>query len=317
MPKRIPNRYSLIILAIYLIVRVLPIKSASELMARVLGVSSKTFLKTKNIKSNIRDVFPDMDGQSAEALTKEMVENFGRHIAEIAHIPAFRDARRGTSITVRIPEGSSLEDHGPAINVGAHVGSWELAPLVLQRIGHPVTIIYTENVNRFVNKLLSRMREQTGAQYVEKSNALRACMKALEQGPSVGLLVDQRVPSGIYVDFFGRPTKMTRFPAMLAIRFNCPIIPIEVVRLGTGQMRVDFQDPIMPDGITGKPAELELTQRMAEAIEESIKRNAGSWFCSKLRWKAADKIKADAVQRSVSPCQSDQQNILTEKAACH
>ncbi len=310
MPKRVPDRYSPIIWTIYLLVRVLPTKTASELMARVLGVSSKTFLKTKNIKSNIRDVFPDMDNQSVKALTKEMVENFGRHLAEIVHIPAFRDGRQGASITVRTRGGLSLEDHGAAIYVGAHVGSWELMPLVLQRIGRPMTIIYSENATPVVSKLLSRMRQQTGAQYVEKSNALRACMKALEQGHSVGLLVDQRVASGIDVDFFGRRTKMTRFPAMLAIRFNCPIIPIEVVRVGPGQLRVDFQDPIMPDGISGKPAELELTQRMAEAIEDSITRNAGSWFCSKLRWKAADKIKADAGQHGVSPHQSDQQNAL-------
>jgi lauroyl/myristoyl acyltransferase len=94
MPKRIPDRYSLIILAIYLIVRVLPTKTAFELMARVLGVSSKNFFKTKNIKSNIWEVFPGMNNQSVKALTKEMVENFGRHLAEIVHITAFRDGRQ-------------------------------------------------------------------------------------------------------------------------------------------------------------------------------------------------------------------------------
>ena len=311
MAKRIPNRFSPFISVIHSLVRLLPAKTASELMARVLGVSSKSFLKTKNIQINIRDVFPDLDDQSVKSLSGQMVENFGRHVAEIVHIPAFRDGRQGTSIVVQTPEGASLDDHGAAIYVGAHVGSWELMPLVLNRNSRPVTVIYTENVTPFIDQRLSRMREETGACYVEKSTALKPCIRALEQGGSIALLVDQRVDPGIDVDFFGRLTTMTRFPARLATRFNRPIIPFEVVRTGPGQLRVVFQDPIVPDGATGKQAEAALTQRMAKAIEASIKRNAESWFCSKLRWKEADKIKAKADKSAGSLGTSHPQDALS------
>jgi KDO2-lipid IV(A) lauroyltransferase len=212
---------------------------------------------------------------------------------------------------VQTPEGASLDDHGAAIYVGAHVGSWELMPLVLNRNSRPVTVIYTENVTPFIAQRLSRMREETGARYVEKSTALKPCIRALEQGGSIALLVDQRVDPGIDVNFFGRPTTMTRFPARLATRFNRPIIPFEVVRTGPGQLRVIFQDPIVPDGATGKQAEAALTQRMAKAIEASIKRNAESWFCSKLRWKEADKIKAKADKSAASPGTSHPQDALS------
>lgn len=301
MAKRIPNRFCPVISAIHFIVRMLPAKTASDVMAFVLGASSNTFLKTSNIHKNIRDVFPDMDDHAVNDLAKEMVENFGRHVAEIVHIPAFRDDRQGTSITVQTPQAFPLDDHGAAIYVGAHVGSWELMPLVLQRIGRPVTVIYTKNVTPFIDRRLSRMRQPTGARYVEKSNALKPCIKALEQGDSLALLVDQRVASGVDVNFFGRPTKMTRFPARLATRFNRPIIPFEVVRVAPGQLSVVFLDPILPEMTGGKQAEFDLTQRMAHAVEASIKRNASSWFCSKLRWRKSDKIKTKTGKVDISP----------------
>lgn len=311
MAKRLPNRYLLLISAIHLLVRTLPTKLASELMARVLGTSSSRFLKTQNIEINICDIFPDMDNKSVKSLARQMVENFGRHVAEIAHIPAFRDGRQGTSIVVQTPAGTSLEDHGAAIYIGAHVGSWELMPLALNRNKRPLTVIYTKNVTPFIDMRLNRMREGTGARYVEKLTALKPCIRALEQGGSIALLVDQRVDPGIEVDFFGRPTMMTRFPARLATRFNRPIIPFEVVRSSPGHLSVVFQNPIMPDGATGKRAEAELTQRMAEAVEESIKRNADTWFCSKLRWKEADKIKEKKRKSGASLSDSPTQDAFS------
>ena len=101
----------------------------------------------------------------------------------------------------------------------------------------------------------------------------------------VALLVDQNVISGIDVEFFGRPTRLTHLPGRMALKFGCPIIPAEAVRLGPGHLKAVFHEPIWPGGQAGENAAQELTQRMASVIEGCIRRHPDEWFCNKRRWK--------------------------------
>lgn len=291
MVKKIPKRFSPLIAALHFTIRRLPAKQAAALMAYVLTKGSNIFVKPTNMRRNIRQVFPEMDEPAVEALANEMLANFGRHIAEIAHATDFRDGLNGARIDTATADGSPFEGKGPAIYVGGHVGSWELSPLVFQQQNQPVTVIYSQNKNPIVDTLLQAQRDETGAKYVEKTKALRPCFQALDRGESIALLVDQRVSPGIDVEFFGQTAAVTRLPARLATGFNCPIIPFEVVRIEPGHLRVMFQEPILPNGQKGKQAEFELTQKVADAVQASITRNAESWFCSKLRWKRVDREK--------------------------
>lgn len=289
MGKQIPKRFSPLISVLYFAIKHLPVKSASALMAYVLTKGSNVFVKPNNMRSNIREVFPELDKPAVDALSKEMLANFGRHIAEIAHISDFSDGRRGTCIDCSTPEGMTFDGKGPAIYVGGHVGSWELSPLIFKQKNQPITVIYSKNSNPIVDGMLRSQRRLTGASYVEKNKALKPCFHALNRGESIALLVDQRVDPGIDVEFLGQTAAITRLPARLATGFNCPIIPFEVVRIKPGHLRVVLQSPIVPDGRKGKQAEVELTQKVANAVQKSIRRNAEIWFCSKLRWKRVDK----------------------------
>ncbi len=142
-------------------------------------------------------------------------------------------------------------------------------------------------------------RRHTGATYVEKAKALRTCIATLQRDESIALLVDQRVQIGLSVEFFGRPTTFTHFPARMAMRFDCPIIVVESVRAGTGTFNVVFHDPIFPRPDLGAQAEHDLTQRMAKVIEGSIRRHPDQWFCNKTRWKKRD-MRDEPQQRSAA-----------------
>ncbi len=289
MSKKISSRLNPLISALHFAIRSLPAKQASDLMAFVLSKAGGSFVKSVNMRRNIREIFPEMSEPEVDALSREMLANFGRHIAEIAHIPDFRDGKNGARVDWVTTDGSVFDGTGPAIYVGAHVGSWELSPLIFKQVNKPLTVIYSKNKNPVVDDLMLAQRAETGATYVEKLKALRPCYHALERGESIALLVDQRVNPGIEVEFFGRQTAITRIPARLATGFDCPVIPFEIIRMAPGHLRVAFQEPIMPDGRKGKQAEFDITQKIARAIESSITRNASHWFCSKLRWKRVDR----------------------------
>jgi KDO2-lipid IV(A) lauroyltransferase len=232
----------------------------------------------------LHTAFPDLDDSSLDDLTAKIIANFGRLIAETAHIPTFRSGGNGTVLCAGGALKYPIEQRGKAIYVSAHLGNWELIPIVFQQHDLPLTIVRTLLDHPVIDNRLMSLRRETGATYVDKSNALRACIAALKRDESIALLVDQRVESGIEVDFFARPTLFTRLPARMALRFNCPIIPGESVRVGPGHVQMVFHEPIWPGHRRDEEAERDLTQRMAKAIEGSIRLHPEQWFCNKRRW---------------------------------
>lgn len=274
---------------LYPLVRILPTKVASELLAAVVGRLARFSLKTEKVRRNLRVAFPDRDEASLDALTRGIAANFGRQVAEIVHIPNFAAGRWGAKIEAAGAPEQSLERKRPAIYVSAHLGNWELIPILFQRHGVPVTIVYTDLPLPGANRRFLALRRTTGATYVEKANALRACVKALARGESIALLVDQRVESGIEVEFFGRPTLFTHLPARMALKFDCPIVVCEAARIAPGHVRTTFHEPLWPETGAGRGGEQALTQRMAEVVEGCIRRHPDEWFCNKRRWKPAKK----------------------------
>ncbi len=289
MPKPMPKGLRPLIAFGHFALGALPVRTASNLMAYALGRKGGSVLNMATMKANLHDAFPHLDGGAVDALSTKIAENFGRLTAEIVHIGTFKKGRQGTCIDISAPDGMVVDGRGPVIFVGAHVGCWELLPLAFGSNAKNVTIIYSRNKSPVVDKVLHMLRPKTGASYVEKSKGLRPCVEALDKGGALALLVDQRVDSGLEVDFFGRPTVVTRLPARLAMRFGCPIIPFEITRPAAGQLRMTFQDAIMPDAFEGPDPEAAITQRVAHVVQDSITRNADSWFCNKRRWKAKTK----------------------------
>jgi len=281
------------VVACSFLVRLLPVKLASELMVRVVLRLSHLFANRKVIGRNIQAAFPELDAAERDSLVTRIIANAGRLIAEMAKIRCFVDGTQGARLTLRGGIGGSLGYKGKAIYVGAHLGNWELMPILLNRHGVPLTIIYSSFSHQAIETRLMAARQRTGSKYVEKENALRGCIDALKRDESIAMMVDQRVDSGIEVEFFGRPTLFTHFPARMARKFDCPIIVGEAIRLGPGEVEVTFRDPIFPNREGGAVTEQELTQAMASAIEDAIRRHPDQWFCNKRRW---PKQKAAAAQ---------------------
>jgi len=273
-----------------LAIRLLPVRVASELMALTARGFSRLVTNKDKIRSNLHAAFPELDDSSLDVLTGKIIANSGRLIAEIIKIRDFRSGARGVAMNARGALTYPIEQRGKAIFVSAHLGNWELMPIMFHRNGLPLTIIHKKIRHPGIDDRLMSLRRETGATYVEKSKALRTCAAALKRGESIALLVDQRVETGIEVEFFERLTIFTHFPARMALKFDCPIIVGEAVRLGPGRLEVVFHEPIWPDKQSGAQAERDLTQKMAKSIEGCIRRHPEQWFCNTRRWKKGSSV---------------------------
>jgi KDO2-lipid IV(A) lauroyltransferase len=270
---------------LYPLVRLVPAKLAIRLMASVAAHTSSAFAKTRVMDRNLLCAFPERSEEERVAIRNQIVASFGRLVAEIVHLPTFAAGAQGTSVKAVGELDHLFVERKQAICVTAHVANWEVMPIVFHRAGLPLTIIYSLLGNAFIDRVLSAARRSTGATYIEKSEALRSCFKAMKRGESVALLVDQRVEVGAEVDFFGRPTTFTLLPARLALKFGCPIILGETRRTSPGQLEMIVHEPIWPETDAGPRSEHELTQLMASAIEGAIRRQPEAWICNKVRWK--------------------------------
>jgi KDO2-lipid IV(A) lauroyltransferase len=275
--------------AFFTLLRVLPVRMASDCMAFFTGKLARHIIREKVVRRNLITAFPDLDQSTLDTITKNIAESFGRCTAEIAHIPTYATGKQGTKISASGSLDYTFEQLGQGIFVTAHLGSWELTPILLRRNSRPL-IIYSKIGEPMIDNKLMSLRQKAGANYVEKSEALKACIKTMKAGESIGLLVDQRVSRGVDVTFFGRPTLFTDLPARLALKFNRPIIPIEGVREAPGHCKVIIHPPIWPGEKRDKQAVGELTQQMATVIEDCIRKRPGEWHCNKNRWKTADRV---------------------------
>ena len=181
----------------------------------------------------------------------------------------------------------ALRDDGlPGLAVAAHYGNWELPPLIMQHFGMKTLSIYRAANNPAVDAMIQDLRDVAGQDYAPKgSRAARDLLGALRAGGHVGLLVDQKQNTGIAVPFFGRDAMTAPAAAELALRFDCPVVPVRVERLGGAHFRFTAEAPFRLASTGDKVADVANGMRRIHAIfERWITERPDHWFWVHRRW---------------------------------
>lgn len=274
--------------ALWTVLRTLPPGWASRGMGGLARAFGPRLLRFRNMKENLRTAFPQAGEDEVERLARGVCEGIGRVVGELPHLGDIGAGRRGATVGFAGEENLAAAFDRPAVFVGAHTSNWEVSAFLFARLPRPVHVVYSRVGHAFIDALILRARAETGCVYVEKGRAVRSVMDAMARGHSVAMLVDQRVASGVEVDFFGRRTVVTNLPARLAIRFSCPIIPVETRRVGPARFLVTCHPPLRGDAsLSASEQARDLTQRMSAGIEAMIRREPSAWFCAKRRWRKA------------------------------
>jgi KDO2-lipid IV(A) lauroyltransferase len=72
--------------------------------------------------------------------------------------------------------------------------------------------------NPFVDRLIRRRRSELGCDLISRDGGIRALLRTLAAGRSVGLVVDTRQDDGEAIPFFGVDAPTSTVPARLALR---------------------------------------------------------------------------------------------------
>jgi KDO2-lipid IV(A) lauroyltransferase len=115
--------------------------------------------------------------------------------------------------------------------------------------------------------------------------ASRQAFATLRRGAHLGLLADQKLNDGIAVPFFGRDAMTAPALALLAMRFDCDVLPARVERLGGARFRLTVH-PALPIPKTGdRDADvLTLMTEVNRTLESWIRERPDQWFWLHRRW---------------------------------
>ena len=262
----------------------MPPQSASETGQRLLRWLGPRLHKTRHFRRNQALAFPDSSQAEIDHLVREAWGNMGAVLAEYPHLDAIRKGRIET--VIRCDLEPIRQGRRRAIFVAAHLANWEVTVAPAVGLGIPITAVYTPLENPWVDRMLHRHRRALGCRLVPRGDALRTMMRELETGRSIGLLVDQRVDSGVPVPFFGIDKLTTLVPARLALRFECDLIPVRVERLPGARFRVTAHEPVRcaDTALPDHERALEMTRQVNALFEDWIRELPEQWFCSNRRW---------------------------------
>ena len=239
-------------------------------------------------RANLAAAFPEMTADERNRIRRSMWDNLGRVVGEYPHLARFSPKGDDPRITYSLPPGMSLDDlkQKPVIFLSAHLGNWEMLPILAGQLGFDGAAVVRPPNNPYVAAWVARQRRINGPEtMIAKHNAARPMVAQLKAGKMLCMLVDQKLREGIAVPFFGRDALTTPAPAALALKMGAHIIMAANRRVGGPRFHVTVQ-PELEFNTGGDEAEdvTRLTAAIQARIEEMVRANPGQWLWIHNRW---------------------------------
>jgi len=170
----------------------------------------------------------------------------------------------------------------PYIYITAHMGNLDVLGVIIGHFFGQTTHVQQKIKNPYLNNYMQKQREKYGIKVVDKYGAVKKLYIALKNSKIISLVIDQNVNPkyATNVKFLNKDTIQTSTAALLAKRFNIPLLPVFI----TGEddkYKVIFKEPIYP-----KDKSLEtLNQDIADVMSKVIFEYPQEWFWCHKRFK--------------------------------
>lgn len=282
----------------------LPPHRASAVGERLLGALGPRLPKSKDMARNFHLAFPDLSENDRQALVRRAWGNAGAVLGEFPHFDllCFKEFDKHFEIV----EKANFDDYRAGkkngIFVTAHLGNWEVSVISALRLGTPLTVVFAPINNPYLERVVLRRREGLRCNVVSRDAGARPLVRELTQGRSLGLVIDARDDDGEPVPFFGMDKMSTIFPARLALRAKCDLIPTRVERLGHARFRITLHEPVTPSGesISDKEQAIHMMTEVHRMFETWIRERPHEWLCNKRAW-AKDVIPPSVQDNPAAP----------------
>ena len=183
--------------------------------------------------------------------------------------------------------------------ISAHIGNWEIAGNLLNRLEKNVNIILYDAEREQIKGYLSDVFTSRRVNFIvikEDYSHLNEIHKALERGEIIAMHGDRFIEGNkiLVMDFLGRPAPFPTGPVNLAARFNAPVSYVFAVKesrkhyhfFATPLRTVEFSNNLKKRDIILKEA----VSAYVTSFERIVKRYPFQWFNYFDFWKLPDSI---------------------------
>lgn len=275
--------------SIFALLRLLPVDTAAAMGKRFGSwLGPKFTKKSAIIKTNLRQALPEKPASHIDELTTQVWGSAGAVFAEYAHLKTIchTEADQRMEIVNLGDIETFRNPTSPIVIATAHLANWELVGAAVVKSGAPFVALYSPPANPWFEKLLMKQRRSLGCELVPRYASMRSLFRALEQGKSIGMVMDRRADSGKPLPFFGEDMSTTLLPAKLALRFGCELVPVRVERLRDAHYRVTFYPAVKADDPQAdKTAQsMQMARQVNALFEDWIRARPQDWLCTKRLW---------------------------------
>ena len=274
---------------ISLLTRVLPRRAAYAAAKAVSAGAYRNRPETRQaVAANLRVVLAVRGMAISEnelgRLVRGTFDNFGKYVVDF-----FQSGRLSPQVLDRLVKVEHIEyleqcrGMGKGIiGLSAHLGSWELGATIMARHGCRINAVVRPQPSARLDALFQSRRADRGIHVLPMDGGASPVSACLKRGELVVLLGDldfsarqRRVP------FFGKPARLPRGPAVLAVRTGAPILPAFVLREPDETFRLCFCPPIIPDQFRSID---DIQNRICSVLEEVIGNHPDQWFAFEPLW---------------------------------
>ena len=266
----------------------LPFRRASDFggfVARTIGPRLRV---SNNARRNLQRVFHDINHHDQEKIIVGMWNNLGRTIAEYPHLNSMNLWAAHNHISIVNGEIiEQLRDDGqPGLLFLGHIANWEYATLGALQKGLKIAQLYRTLNNPYVAWFIGIIHGHLTQELVTKgSRGARQSLDVLKRGRHLSMLVDQKLNEGIKVPFLGIDAMTPAALAKLALKFNCPLVPVRVERLNGVNCRVTYYPPlILPTTGSMEQRTYRLMLDVNTMLSEWIRERPQDWLWLHNRW---------------------------------
>jgi KDO2-lipid IV(A) lauroyltransferase len=280
----------LVIILLFKLIRFIGIDRGSNLVITILQKFKNIIPFTKIARKNIRFIY-DLSPAKQEELIDKIYDNFGRFITEVALLETMdlESIRQRVTINGMEHIRHFQEQNKPFLIFTGHFANWEMVLSILTKIYPDSAVVHRKVNNPYVNNFISAQREKFGVSLIPKGPyGGKILMKALRAKKAIVMLVDQKMNEGIEVPFMGQSTMTSDGLAKIALSFDYPIVPLQIVRVNnTSHFHVNLFSPLEIETTGDKNQDIRnIVLATNQIIEEWINEHPDQWLWFHRRWKS-------------------------------
>ena len=248
-----------------------------------------TRYRQKVVLNNLRNSFPDKTPSEIAALSESFYRYLCDLILETLKTLKMTEQESKEHCTFQNPAwlDKLYEEKKSFIIVMGHYGNWEWAgPGFALHTNFQLVVIYRPLTNTYFEKMMVGMRTRFGTRITPVNLTLRDMVANRKQLTATAFIADQTAPhdKAYWTTFLNQNTAVFPGPEKLAIKFDYPVVYMNVKRLRRGYYEVT------PELLFSNPKETkenEISEVFMKRLEKEIFLDPTIWLWSHRRWKHA------------------------------